>query len=360
MARKIRVLRCLLTTLFFLAAGLVTIDSSADQHEETTDQKNAVTEVMIETVKYITLRNHTGNTKPDDKYGDERSTVRTGECELSYTPFGLLQSLSENGLVYIPENKIKLKAVIEIAPATFWHGIASTGQGQRPTLYLHGYNTSFVKSCEQASLFQTNLNLGKQLILFSWPSDGALLNYSRDESDLFWSVAPLEATLNRMIEQFGSGGFDVVAHSLGARGLFLALVQLAHQHHEKVPLLNQLVFTAPDIDVGIFQQHLPAILPLAQNITVYVSNNDRPLALSREVHGYPRLGESGSHLNMLKGIQIIDISDVGVRSFSGHLYHLYHESVANDLNQLLNLEVLADQRNGLTQTAKNRWRLLVP
>jgi esterase/lipase superfamily enzyme len=312
---------------------------------------------VTQTVSYITLRNKTGNTAPEAVFGDDRDLIHTGQCVLSHTPFDIPQSLSLNGLVYIPDNLIRLKAVNLSSNASFWHKIEQATQGQRPILYLHGYNMSFARSCKQASLFQTNLNLGNRLVLFSWPSDGALLNYARDEADLFWSVAPLEAVLEQMLEQFGVGGFDVVAHSLGARGLFLALVQLAHRHHERLPLLNQLVLTAPDIDAGIFKQYLPNIRPLARNITLYVSDNDRPLALSQEVHGYPRLGESGPHLNDIEGVEIIDITDIGVRSFSGHLYHLYHDSVVHDLNQLLNDGRHAGQREILLKTDDNRWQL---
>ncbi|NIQ97634.1 MAG: alpha/beta hydrolase, partial [Desulfuromonadales bacterium] len=92
------------------------------------------------------------------------------------------------------------------------------------------------------------------------------------------------------IDRFGPGAFDIAAHSLGTRGVFLALTQLAGQEHPVVPLVNRLVLLAPDIDAGIFEQHLDRMRPLARHITVYVSANDKPLALSEQVHGYPRLG----------------------------------------------------------------------
>lgn len=342
--------------LFLIVAWLVSA-SGASVGDEKSDQQQKGNAPVSQTVSFITLRNKTGESAPEDMFGDDRDLIRTGQCELIHTPFSLPQSLTLNGLVYIPDKLIKLEAVSENDAPDFWRNLEKATQGQRPILYLHGYNMSFSRSCKQASLFQTNLNLGKRLVLFSWPSDGALLNYARDEADLFWSVAPLEAVLEQMLGQFGAGGFDVVAHSLGARGLFLALVQLAHRHHERLPLLNQLVLTAPDIDAGIFKQYLPDVRPLARNITLYVSDNDRPLALSQEVHGYPRLGESGSHLNDIEGVEIIDITDIGVRSFSGHLYHLYHDSVVHDLNLLLNDGLHAGQREVLVKTDYNRWQL---
>lgn len=314
----------------------------------------------LHAVPFISLRNLTGERKAKDHYGDERADISTGRCMLSHQPGILPESLSANGLFYVPENDIKLESVVAVEAGAFWSEFKDGLDGRNPVLYLHGYNTSFAKSCEQASLFQRNLSLDGSLILFSWPSDGALLNYSRDEADLYWSVAPLEATLLGMIEQFGSGKVNLIAHSLGARGLFISLVQLAHGSGHSLPLFNQLVFTAPDIDAAVFKQYLADIRPLARNITLYVSENDKPLALSREVHGYPRLGEAGAHLDGITGIDIIDLSEIGIRSFSGHLYHLYHDSIVHDLDLLLNHGVKADSRMGLTAAGNNRWRLKVP
>lgn len=317
----------------------------------------------FQAVPFVTLRNLTDAEAPDERFGDERAPLRSGRCVVSHAPYRLLrmpEAFSRNGFVFVPDSKIGLEAVTLESAELFWDSFASSLAGRRPILYLHGYNTSFSKACEQASQFQANLQAAGRVLLFSWPSDGALLNYARDEADLFWSVKYLESTLRQMIERFGAGGFDAVGHSLGARGLVYALVLLAHGDHWELPLLNQVVLTAPDIDAGVFQQYLPEILPLADNITVYVSDNDRPLALSREVHGYPRLGESGDHLDALEGIQIVDVSDVKARSFTGHLYHLYHEQVGDDLRQLFNQGGDAGQRTGLTREAPSRWRLAPP
>jgi esterase/lipase superfamily enzyme len=129
------------------------------------------------------------------------------------------------------------------------------------------------------------------------------------------------------------------------------------EKHGDTPLFNQVVLIAPDIDVGIFRQYLPLIRPLARNLTVYVSSNDNPLALSRQLHGYPRLGEAGSHLDGLSGIDIIDLSNIPVRSPSGHVYHLHQSLMTRDLDQLINEDKPAMQRANLRQVGKNRWQL---
>ena len=239
----------------------------------------------------------------------------------------------------------------------FWQRMETTARGQAPVLYLHGFYISFERGCRRALTLKESLGLEGRFALFSWPSDGVITNYTHDEADLYWSVYPLRGVLADMIDRFGTGDVNIVAHSLGTRGVMLALVLMAQVHQDDGPLINQVVLIAPDIDAGIFKQYLPLIRPLVRNMTVYVSSKDSPLALSQQVHGYPRLGEAGEHLENLNGIEIIDISDIPIRGPSGHLYHLNQSIMTEDLDQLINENKPAAQRSNLKQSGENQWRL---
>jgi esterase/lipase superfamily enzyme len=92
-------------------------------------------------------------------------------------------------------------------------------------------------------------------------------------------------------------------------------------------------------------------------MTVYVSDNDSPLTLSRQVHGHPRLGEAGEHLEGLTGVEIIDVSDLPLRVPSGHLYHLYQDGVIDDLIQLIDENKPAAKRRNMQQLSEYQWRL---
>lgn len=350
-----------------LRTGLVVYLSAAfntSAHAQTTygSQGSGCTEAAgeegsLRRVPFVTVRNKTGSTEAVEYFGDERSSVRSGYCNVLRTELTPLQSIAENAPFYIPDNVVMLKSISEQPTEHLWRSLEETANGERPVLYTHGYYIDFNRGCKRASLFRDSLRLTDRFLLFSWPSDGSILNYTRDEADLYWSVVPLTDVLTDMIGRFGAGNVDVTAHSLGTLGAFLALVQLAGREHPVKPLVNQVVLLAPDIDVGIFDQHLPRIRPLARHITVYVSANDKPLALSRQVHGHPRLGEAGPHLKDLTGVEIIDVSEIGVRYPSGHVYHLYHKVVIDDLDQLLNEGKSASQRTNLKRASSNRWVL---
>ncbi|MGV6825444.1 MAG: alpha/beta hydrolase [bacterium] len=326
--------------------------------------ENAIPTSLVElpnnyrSVPFLTLRNLTGDTDPVDYFGDERDQLRSGNCDLEFEPIEILKPLADSVSIYIPEETLDVVAVRETDQQTFWSQIRHTANGKRPVMYLHGYNISFERGCRRASLLQKAVGLEGRFLMFGWPSDGAVLNYTRDEADLYWSVKPLMQTIQEMTREFGPGGFDIVAHSLGTRGVFMALIQLANGSKHHTPLVNQLVLVAPDIDAGIFTQYSGLLRQITNNITIYTSSHDNPLKVSREVHGYPRLGESGKHLNKLEGMDIIDVSDIGVRYVSGHLYHLYHEMVAEDLQQLLTHNLPVEERQHLFPTNHSKWRLM--
>ena len=312
---------------------------------------------VTQIVPFITLRNKTGSENPSDYFGGGRSIFSAGYCELSSKSLSSFKSITEKVPFYIPEDIVKLRAISESGIDALWKDIKVSMNGQRVNLYTHGFNIDFEKGCKRASLFQKTVGLTGRFLFFSWPADGALINYTHDEADLYWSVEPLRQTLSDMVAHLGAGDINVVAHSLGTRGVVLALVMMAQTEHGDKPVLNQVVLIAPDIDAGVFKQYLPMIKPLAKNITIYVSANDNPLALSRQVHGYPRLGEPGEHLDGITDVEIIDISGIAMRSPTGHIYHIYQNDVVSDLDQLLNDGKSASQRDNLKQTGENYWLL---
>ena len=339
---------------FFL---VVCSTNSGAETQSATARDVTGNEDVSQTVPFITLRNKTSSGNAVDYFGGERSTVTAGYCKLSSKSLSALKPITDKVPFYIPEDIVKLSAINESGVDVFWKDIKKSTNGQGLTLYTHGFNIDFEKGCKRASLFQKSVDLQGRFLFFSWPSDGALINYTHDEADLYWSVEPLRQTLSDMVAHFGAGEINVVAHSLGTRGVLLALVMMAQAEHGDKPVLNEVILIAPDIDAGVFKQYLPMIKPLAKNITIYVSANDSPLVLSRQVHGYPRLGEPGPHLDGLTGIEIIDISDNPIRSPTGHLYHLYHSVVSTDLDQLLNDGKSASQRDNLKQKGENYWLL---
>jgi esterase/lipase superfamily enzyme len=333
-----------------------------DAEEPVHDARTLPThETRINNIRFLSLRNRTESSEPAERFGDERDVLRAGTCEVTWTPIRMLEHIAANSPLYIPSDDLEITAVTERSIDAFWDEFVADNIGRRPLLYVHGYNVGFAKGCYRAARFSENLAIGRRLLLFSWPSDGSALNYMRDEADLSWSVNTLREVLLEMEQRFGRGNFDVFAHSLGARGVMLALSAMHDFHTATVPLVDRLILAAADIDADVFEQLLPRLRAQAHQITAYVSDNDSALALSRELHGYPRLGEASTHVVALQGVDVIDVSDLPLRRVTGHLYHLYNETAYRDIAQVLNERRPATQRRGLKNvdpTVPNFWRLL--
>lgn len=285
----------------------------------------------------------------------------TGMCNVKFTPIWGVEDLAESVPFYIPDEKIELTDIQEKTLAHLHQEIESFSQRDTGNLvlYIHGYNIDFEKSCQRSALFQRALGLQDRLVLFSWPADGNMLKYTWDEADLVWSVPHIARFLEQLFPLTGSGNVDVVAHSLGARGVVQALVRLSYRKNVG-QIINELILIAPDIDTDVFQQELPQLSSVVGRITVYVSENDKALRLSQEVHGYQRLGQAGENLTVFEGVESIDISNIVTRRLSGHLYHLFNPEVIDDLTELLHTGKPADQRTRLVELDHNGlpyWQL---
>ncbi|MBT8100464.1 MAG: alpha/beta hydrolase, partial [Gammaproteobacteria bacterium] len=292
---------------------------------------------------------------PGEIYGDERSGPKAGWCRIRHVDLSLFSPVAESAPLFIQEEFLRVDQVSEMEGSALLNDLREDVNKGAPLIYVHGYYISFEKGCRRAVLFQENADLAGRLLWFSWPSDGALTNYTHDEADLYWSVPDLAKAIVEMESRFGDGVVNVVGHSLGARGVVLALKEVSYRHPDV--RLGEIVLLAPDIDFAIFQRMLPDISPIAENITIYVTSGDRPLALSAQLHGYPRLGEAGNDVSTIADVEVIDLSDLPVESPTGHLYHIYSKQVGDDLSQLLNDGKHAAERRNLLRTGSNTWSM---
>jgi len=303
-----------------------------------------------ESVLYYTLRNHTGKQTVDEYYGDLRDRPHTGLCEVNIRPTGYKEITSRLPF-YVSDTNKEVMTLKEFSEKKLWQAFdkaATDSDENKVVLFVHGYNIDFIKGCNRAAVFQQTLNEHSRMLLFSWPSDGTLVSYTRDEADIEWSQHYLEQVIEKLSRIYGPKRLNIVAHSLGARGVFRVMQLISRKDNRKH--VNELVFMAPDIDAEVFRLAFPDLKKVAHRITLYSSENDQPLRLSNEVHGNPRLGEAGENLVVIKGMDTIDVSISGGREVTGHLYHLYNDAVRADLGLLLS--------NGKTTAMRPNMELL--
>lgn len=306
-------------------------------------------------VPFLTVRDLGTSEGSRTTFGGARSTLRGGRCSLEEFDTGALSDILESGPTFLREQLLTIEDVSVQPPNGLVAEVQSATKGAL-ALYVHGYFIDFDKGFRRAALLQKNAGLKGRMIWFTWPSDGDIANYVQDEADLHWSVPDIaSAIIDLNMRSHAAGETDVIGHSLGGRGVALALAEIAFRAPET--RLGDVVLLAPDMDFGIFARLLPRIRPIARRITIYVSNEDRPLDLSEELHGYPRLGQAGNDVASLKGIEVVDVSRLPSESVSGHLYHIHNSAVGRDLDLLLNRELGADERPNMEAIGANVWSL---
>lgn len=141
---------------------------------------------------------------------------------------------------------------------------------------------------------------------------------------------------------------------MGARTTSLALKDLAASRSDTV--FQSLVLAAPDIDAQVFRdQVVPRIRPLASHVTLYASDRDKPLWISRLLANYPRAGSAGANLVVLPSLETIDASRIDT-DFLGHSYAAESKQILDDLFMLIRLGKLAAARNLRERTTRGGTR----
>jgi esterase/lipase superfamily enzyme len=185
------------------------------------------------------------------------------------------------------------------APADWWRALqaeADRRQG-RVLLYVHGYRENFSTTSKDAAQIARMTGFDGPIIEYSWPSQGKVLSYVVDETNMYHDVRNFRDFLKSLAEQPWVKEIILVSHSLGARLVVpaVAYVDRTSSSADSSNISN-IILASPDIDRETFERDIEEEVLSARRvannrrITAYVSRADKALAASRAIHGYPRLG----------------------------------------------------------------------
>jgi esterase/lipase superfamily enzyme len=300
-------------------------------------------------VFFVTNRRHSHGKSGMSLFSGERGKSHYGQCHVEFSPIPIVNQFGSKVPFYVPKetNQITIKKQSDLQ--LFWNElVAASAQTtlQSVVVFTHGYNYGFNRTCRMAAEMQRALHGKAIVVMMSWPSNGLPSDYLPDLVDVEWSVPFLAGFLSNAADRVGPRNVQVLAHSMGTRGVLFALQRLGADSNKR-PLVNQLVLLAPDFDSQTFVELAPRLLPLAGSITLYASSNDTPLKASRQLNGHPRLGEAGEYLTVVEGVETIDVSPVGRYQILGHEYFYFHPQIAADLVALLSSGARAAERPAL-------------
>jgi esterase/lipase superfamily enzyme len=314
-------------------------------------------ETGFTTVKiyYATDRARTGNADPSDFYGGERGALELGTATVSIPPrhfpgkierpkFWLLEFRED------PAKHVILKSVTPgDADAVFaeMRDQLAGAESDSAFVFVHGFNVPFNEAAQRTAQMAYDMNFQGLPILYSWPSRGSLLSYIADSAVVNLSGRRLTLFLEDVVRKSGARRIHLIAHSMGNRALTDALELYALRHEGEQPAFDQVLFTAPDLDAGLFAEMAKTMRTTAQRLTLYASNKDWALAVSRQLHGdAARAGQGGDGIVQADIFDSVDMTSLG-DDMLAHSYYANNPSALTDILSLFWRDAPPEDRCGM-------------
>ncbi|MGN6690862.1 MAG: alpha/beta hydrolase [Sphingopyxis sp.] len=258
----------------------------------------------------------------------------------------------------------------------WWQALqAETDRRQgRVLLYVHGYRETFETTSKDAAQIARMTGFDGPVIEYSWPSQGQVLKYAVDETNMYHDVRHFGDFLRTLADRPWVKEIVIVSHSLGARLVIpaVATADRLSRRAGRTTNISNLVLASPDIDRETFERDIaddvlaPERVERGRHMTIYVSLRDKALAASRVLHGYPRLGSpycfdpfeaadlkarglpERCYVKAVPGVTVVDTTEVS-RGSTGHSNFLRSAVACRDF-----VDVIAG-RNSRPERVATPW-----
>lgn len=249
------------------------------------------------------------------------------------------------------DDRLKLNRTAVLEDAAYWQAVAAQIAAARPgsrdaLIYIHGYKNSFEDAAIKAAQIGFDLGIAGAMAFFSWPSRGALDDYSTDEDSILGSEKEIAAFIADFAEKSGAPKVHILAHSMGNRGLLRAVNEIVHGAAKRENCrFGEVILAAADVDAKNFRDYSPAYGEVAAGTTLYVSAKDKAVGFSSWKHGgYPRIGYSPP-IQIFPRIETVCVDELDM-DFLGHGYIAAARPVLEDIGELIRNGARAAQRTG--------------
>lgn len=311
---------------------------------------------------FATTRQPTGAARADEAFGGQRSdTLQFGTVDVSIPADHRWAKLESPSLLRLewdadPQRHVLLAPRVDKLSVADWKASVARRAGAFDKggvlLFVHGYNNSFAEAAQRAGQLAYDLAFPGPTVLFSWPSDGEFVAYTRDEEKARTAWRQMADVLEHLTRLGPGVPVYVVAHSMGNRVLTQGLAELLRRRPSADRAFRQVVLASPDIGEEEFRQRwlneLNSVNP--PRFTLYASRQDIPVALSAWLHGERRLGSGGPGIAVLPPLDSIDASAITHEWFGlAHSYFGDNETVMSDLFLVIHQGLPPSQRPRLTK-----------
>lgn len=158
-------------------------------------------------------------------------------------------------------------------------------------VFIHGFNNRFEDSVYRFAQIVQDSGIASAPVLVTWPSRASLLAYGYDRESTNYTRNALEMLFQYLAKDVRVKEVSILAHSMGNWLALEALRQMAIRNNGLPAKFENVMLASPDVDVDVFRQQISDIGTQHPKFTLFVSRDDRALAVSRRVWGdVARLG----------------------------------------------------------------------
>ncbi|MBL8580853.1 MAG: alpha/beta hydrolase [Rhizobiaceae bacterium] len=184
-------------------------------------------------------------------------------------------------------------------------------------VFIHGFNNRFEDAVYRFAQITHDSEVHSVPILITWPSRGSPLDYGYDRESTNYTRNALEAMFQYLAKDPEVKEVSILAHSMGNWLALEALRQMAIRNGGLPEKFKNIMLAAPDVDVDVFRSQIADMGTPHPQFTLFVSQDDRALAVSRKVWGnVARLGAINPEMEPYKeeladnDITVIDLTKV--------------------------------------------------
>jgi len=241
-------------------------------------------------------------------------------------------------------------------------------------VFIHGYRVVFPNPLLVSTELWHYLGYEGAFVAYAWPSTPSALAYAKDLETAAYSSRNLRLLLEYLAAQTRARRIHVIAYSAGTRVAIEALGQLAllnasepKQAIARKLRIGNVILIGSDSDRDIFGGQLEdGLLNVMERLTVYMSDTDQALGMSKFLFTRRRLGQvfrSGNldpevrdYLNRTQNLVAIDVTDAEDASAgNGHSYFRQSPWVSSDVLITLKYDLPPAERGLVRRPRSPFW-----
>lgn len=240
-------------------------------------------------------------------------------------------------------------------------------------VYVHGYKVNFENPILVAAELWHFLGYNGAFVAYSWPTKYSTFAYLADLDSAVNSARNLRTLLVQIARNTSVERIHVIGYSMGTRVVsrMLADFGIYGQRRDREELLalklENVILVGSDVDRAILGGYLvDGALSVPQSLTIYQSQRDGALNMSRIVFGRERSGQAFGgdlddrtrrFLDDHPRLRVIDVSDAdGGKVIGGHGYFRKSPWVSSDILMTLMYNLEPGDRGLVREADRPIWR----